>query len=247
MPGATAQIKAARALLGTSEHPPGSNHNNITVWYNAHIARIGDGAWCDMSVTKEAYDSGNEVAVVGGAGKGFAYVPAHAAWFKSKGRFHTGTSGIRAGDVVFFNWSRKKGTTSCDHVGLVEKVFSDGTFYSLEGNTSDAFRRQHRDSTYVSGYGRPAYSATSKEDPLIGLKKGDKGEAVTGLQVLLTYAGQEKVLGKVDGEYGTSTAEALRLARQSVGSEAKAGYGDKVTGWAYAQLMCAVARQQGHA
>ena len=117
-----------------------------------------------MSVTREAYASGNQDAVVGGPGKGFAYVPAHAAWFKSKGRFHTGTSGIRAGDIVFFNWSRRKGTTSCDHVGVVEKVFADGTFYSLEGNTGDAFRRQHRDSTYVSGYGRPAY--TTQEDDM---------------------------------------------------------------------------------
>src|SRR5439155_487085 len=68
-------IYAAQRLLGTTEHPPGSNHNDITVFYNQHVAKIGDGARCDMSVTEEAWHSGNEVAVLGG--KGFAFVPAH--------------------------------------------------------------------------------------------------------------------------------------------------------------------------
>ncbi|HZE29894.1 MAG TPA: CHAP domain-containing protein [Actinoallomurus sp.] len=154
---ATGMIKVGRTLLGTTEHPDGSNHAPpITTEYGF------DGAWCDMSVTYEANHSANLPAV----GGRFAYVPAHAQWFKSKGRFHSGKSGIKAGDIVFYNWSRRKGTTLCDHVGLVEKVFSDGSFYSLEGNTSDAFRRQHRDSTYVSGYGRPVYTSTTQEDDM---------------------------------------------------------------------------------
>jgi hypothetical protein len=160
-------IRAGRRYLGTTEHPPGSNYNpEIVGWYNEHIAAIGNGAWCDMSITREAHDSDNATAVCGGTGKGFAYVPSHAAWFAARGRFHTGTRGIRAGDIVFFRWDRRKGTTRCDHVGLVEKVNGDGTFYSLEGNTSDAFRRMHRDSTYVSGYGRPDYASTQEDDDM---------------------------------------------------------------------------------
>ena len=165
MPGAVAQIKAARALLGTTEHPPGSNHNDITVWYNAHIAWIGDGAWCDMSVTKEAYDSGNEAAVVGGPGKGFAYVPSHTRFFSSRGQWKYGAGDLKPGDVVFFEWGRRR-TLDADHVGLVEKVFADGRFYSLEGNISDRFQRVHRDGTYVAGRGRPAYTSTSQEDDM---------------------------------------------------------------------------------
>lgn len=90
-------------------------------------------------------------------------------------------------------------------------------------------------------------SATSEEDPLIGLKVGDEGEAVEALQVLIEYAGFGKELGPsgVDRKYGPATAEALRLVRKSVGSVAKKGYGDEVSGYAYAHLMVAVARKQG--
>jgi len=97
----------------------------------------------------------------------------------------------------------------------------------------------------------PSTGGSGKEtegvNPVIGLKKGDSGERVKALQALLEYAGFGEYLGKygVDGQYGAATAEALRQARKSVGSEAKSGYGDKVTGWAYAQLMVAVARKQG--
>ena len=238
---ATGMIKVARGLIGVHERPMGSNQAPpVTTEYGLAAA------WCDMSITYEANHSGN-LSAIGGR---FAYVPAHAQWFRSKGRFHSGTSGMKAGDIVFYNWSGRKGTTSCDHVGLCERVLGDGTFYVLEGNHNDQFERVHRDATYISGYGRPAYSGTTTGgDPVIGLKKGDQGEAVTALQVLITYAGQGKALGKsgIDGEYGDSTAEALRLVRKSVGSDAGKGYGDDVTGWAYGQLMAAVARAQGHA
>lgn len=97
----------------------------------------------------------------------------------------------------------------------------------------------------IAGGAAPGAPIT-EGDPLIGLKKGDSGEAVKALQELLKFADQEKALGKhgVDGNYGTGTAEALRLARKSVGSKASKGYGDKVTGHAYAQLIAAVARKE---
>ena len=130
----------------------------------------------------------------------------------------------------------------------------------LRGKGLGAGIRGHRDFISTSCPGEKLYalvksgglagasgkgSATVKEDPLIGLKKGDKGEAVKALQKLIDYAGRGKELGEVDGDYGSKTAEALRLVRKDMGSEAKPGYGDEVTGWAYAQLMAAVARRQG--
>ncbi|MFJ6019775.1 N-acetylmuramoyl-L-alanine amidase [Nocardiopsis alba] len=77
---------------------------------------------------------------------------------------------------------------------------------------------------------------------LIGLKIGDKGEAVKALQRLIQYAGQSIGSSGVDGHYGAGTAEGLRKARAAVGSKATSGYGDVVSGWAYAQLIAAVVR-----
>lgn len=90
----------------------------------------------------------------------------------------------------------------------------------------------------------PAAAGADGGDPLIGLKKGDEGQAVYALQALIEFAGFGEQLGGVDGKYGPGTAEALRLVRKSMGSSAKPGYGDSVTGWAYAQLLAAVARKQ---
>ncbi|ASU83591.1 MarR family transcriptional regulator [Nocardiopsis gilva YIM 90087] len=82
-------------------------------------------------------------------------------------------------------------------------------------------------------------------DDVIGLKKGDTGEHVLALQALILYAGGALPQYGADGDYGDETASALLAVRRSVGSEAKDGWGDTVTGWAYAQLMAAVARRQG--
>jgi len=98
----------------------------------------------------------------------------------------------------------------------------------------------------IAGGATPDDPTTEGNDPLIGLKKGSEGEAVKALQELIKFAGQGKHLGEagVDGKYGAGTAEGLRLARKSVGSKAEKGWGDTVTGHAYAQLIAAVARKQ---
>ncbi|RNL87490.1 N-acetylmuramoyl-L-alanine amidase [Halostreptopolyspora alba] len=121
----------------------------------------------------------------------------------------------------------------------------------------------HRDFTSTSCPGDTAYrmvqggtfarapgdsiSDTTEEDPLIGLSKGDTGEAVKALQALITYTGQELPEHGVDGDYGDETAAGLLAVRASVGSAAKPGWGDEVTGYAYAQLMRAVARAEARA
>lgn len=176
-------------------------------------------------------------------------------WFKKRGQFfRRGEKTPKPGDIVYY------GSAGQDHVGLVVSV-SGGKIHTIEGNTSKAsgfnpngggVHRKEWSLSYsrIYGYGRPAYSNTvsMEEDPLIGLKKGDKGQAVKALQELCRAAGQGATIDKhggTDGQYGDGTAEALRLVRKSVGSRAGKGFGDKVDGWAYSQLMVAVARKQG--
>jgi hypothetical protein len=163
----TGMLAEARKTIGLRESPPGSNHNTIVDWYNTHVARIGNGPWCDMAITYWAAHSGNATAV----GQ-FAYTPSHVNWFKARGRWHNGISGIRAGDIVFFDWDGGV----VDHVGVVEKVLGDGRIQTIEGNTSDVCARRIRASG-IAGYGRPAYATTTTQekdmDPSTNVKVGE--------------------------------------------------------------------------
>ncbi|MER7836623.1 peptidoglycan-binding protein [Streptomyces sp. NPDC096040] len=196
---ANGMIAAARKLLGTTEHPPGSNHNNITSWYGF------SGPWCDMSISYEAAHSDNITAVMGK----FALTTAHARAFQSHGRWHYGLGGIRPGDVVFFDFSGGRSISGIDHVGLVEAVHSNGTITTLEGNTSDAFRRRIRGRACVVGYGRPAYDGAAPMPSHDGiLRKGSTGNTVKTLQKNLNTV--QKAGLTVDGQFGAATDKAVR-------------------------------------
>jgi hypothetical protein len=75
--------------------------------------------------------------------------------------------------------------------------------------------------------------------PMLGIKKGDKGDEVELLQTLLTAAGFTVT---IDGTYGASTAAAVLALRKSVGS--KADSGDAVTPAAYEQILRVHAARQ---
>lgn len=79
------------------------------------------------------------------------------------------TSGFKRGDVVFFHWSDEPstmvpGTYVSDHVGIIEKVNSDGTITTIEGNTGSTYNgevlRRVRSLSVVSCAGRPDYSGS---------------------------------------------------------------------------------------
>lgn len=157
MGNASGMIAQARKSLGTVEHPAGSNHNYITDYYNAHFAKIGNGAWCDMSISMWANLSDN-LDAVGGA---YAYTVWHAQKFQSMGRWHSGTSGIQAGDVLFYDWNGSRNIGAIDHVGLVEYV-NGGVIHTIEGNRGDKCGRFIADKRFVVGYGRPKYTGVAK-------------------------------------------------------------------------------------
>lgn len=103
----------------------------------------------------------------------------------------------------------------------------------------------------ATGSGGGAGSDYKGGDPLIGLKKGDRGEAVKGLQVILRnckvkgvdFVDEPNKPNSIDGIYGDYVEQAVIKVRASVGS--KANYGREISGWAYAQIMTALARAQG--
>jgi peptidoglycan hydrolase-like protein with peptidoglycan-binding domain len=153
---AVAMLVANRAFLGMTESP--ANVNAITRRYNS-LYHIGTNsfAWCDATQTLAAVDSNNEMPVLGGHGKAFAYVPAHAAWFQSIGRLHWGLA-KEPGQIQFFRWAGAKQTTMCDHVGIAESInTAEKTVTFLEGNSADRDRRVVRDGKYAACYGDPNY------------------------------------------------------------------------------------------
>jgi len=153
---ALAFLIQARTYLGMGENP--ANTNDITRRYNK-LYKIGTNsfAWCDAKVTLSALDSDNEQPVLGGHGRSFAYVPAHAAWFQSIGRLHWGMA-KKPGQIQFFRWAGARKTTMCDHVGICESVNPDeGEATFLEGNSNDKDRRVVRDGSYTACYGDPDF------------------------------------------------------------------------------------------
>lgn len=211
---AAGMLAEARKLLGTGEHPPGSNHNIITEWYGL------DGPWCNMSISYEAGHSGNLPAIFGK----FAYTVFHAQAFQSHGRWHFGLGGARAGDVVFFDWSGTRKIGNIDHVGLIEAVRSDGTIVTLEGNTSDGFFRRVRNSACVVGYGRPAYDDAAPLPTSDGiLRVGSTGRAVRALQRKLNTVMSSGLA--VDGSFGLPDKAALENFQRRFGLKVDGEYG----------------------
>ncbi|MFD0902319.1 CHAP domain-containing protein [Actinomadura sediminis] len=254
---AAGMLAEARKSLGLSGRP-----NYITRDYaSRHGAAFLTAPWCDMAVTYWARRSGNADTVLPAGDR--AYTPWHAADFQKIGRWYPGTPGnvrrAKPGDIVFFDWGFSDSIGAIDHVGVVEKALPDGRLATIEGNTGDRCLRRIRSASVIAGYGRPDYSGSSsdgsasEEDPLLGLKKGDKGERVQALQEMIRAAGQGDALEPwgTDGDYGDATAEALRLVRVSVGSKAArerrdaTARGERVDAWAFQQLHSAVARNQG--
>lgn len=118
--------------LGYTEYPPNSNRTMFGQWYGHDGVK-----WCAILVSYcFAEGSGYEICKgFSGAGvqpgKGCAYVPTVLAWLKSRGL--RVVSPPAPGDIVIFSWDGK----TPQHIGMAAgTTMSDGTFPSIEGNTS---------------------------------------------------------------------------------------------------------------
>lgn len=149
--------------------------------------------------------------------------------FYNKGKLVT--KGYKVGDIVFFHWSNEKSSYvssvyTMDHVGIIEKVNSDGTYTTIEGNTGDTSNgevmRRTRYASQISCACRPAYKAeASIEFRTYSIKmskiwKGastNKPEQVMALQCLLRvkcYKGKDSKKLTLDGIFGDNTEYALK-------------------------------------
>lgn len=109
----------------------GKNYTEYGRWYGLQDM------WCAMFVSWCANVAGVSTSVV----PKHCYTPTGLQWFKDRGRAYSratvakGGYTPQAGDIIYFKSSRNNNTTN--HVGIVTK-YSNGTVYTIEGNTSSA-------------------------------------------------------------------------------------------------------------
>lgn len=217
-------------------HSAGPTSQSISSIQDFHMDNRG---WSDIGYNMLVDQDGNAYE-----GRGWLVVGAHAVGHN--------TSGI---GVCYIGQNSPSGAAksairalydqACDHAGreLAAKGHRDVNSTSCPGGNLHSWVHNGMPAD-GSGIGGGDMS-------LIGLKKGDSSdnglkEEVIGLQSMIVKAGRGDALEPhgVDGDYGDATAEALRLVRKDVGSAAKEGWGDRVSGHAYSQLLQAMVIHQ---
>lgn len=139
-------LRIARSQLG---YTATSTSGKFCDWYGLK------GYWCAMFVSWVAAQAGATAII-----PRHSYTPTGAAWFKNRGRWHSGTRGLAPGDIVYFDF----GLGRISHVGIFEG-WNRGRVVTIDGNTGAAggrsggrVLRRARAPRYVVGYGRPAYT-----------------------------------------------------------------------------------------
>lgn len=234
-------LRQMERWLGTGEP------NEIQTWYRQRngAAYGGNFAWCDATITRAAVDAGEHTAVC--LGTDYAYTVAHAQAFKEHGQWHAMTngikaSGIRRGDIVFFDWAGSSEIGTIDHVGIVTGVSADYRYvYTIEGNTANVCARRVRVVHDIAGFGRPTYKPEPKPTPTSGspststrpqvslaklvkafkVDPPKKGTPVSYplVEVVEDALVAERLLAKryADGHAGTATRSAYALYQERLG------------------------------
>jgi len=149
MPKASDILAIARAELGYTENPQGSNKTKYGVWFG-----MNGQPWCMMFVQwcfAQAGASDLLPARTASCGTMMRAAQAAGCWV---------TGDYRPGDVVIYDFP---GGAATDHTGIVESVTASGVI-AIEGNTgagNDAnggqVQRRTRSSSVIKGAVRPAY------------------------------------------------------------------------------------------
>lgn len=134
-----AVVRTARSQLGVRERP--NNRTRYGRWYG-----LDGQPWCAMFVSWVFTKAGHPLP-----GRGFAGVRAGAEAFRRRGQLHRTP---RVGDI----WLHRGPTWQQDHTGIVVAVHPDGSFTTVEGNSSNAVREVRRGRGELArsyGFGRP--------------------------------------------------------------------------------------------
>ena len=125
-PAGQAMVNLARAEIGVTEQPPGSNESpRIAQFRQATAGAPGPGPWCAYFVSWAAREAG---VPIGDAGQGFGRVDDVWAWGERSGKaIPAGSGPPQPGDLIVWD----------EHIGIVESVGADGSIHTIEGNSSN--------------------------------------------------------------------------------------------------------------
>ena len=206
-------------------------------------------AWCDcfhdwahyMAADKDLKLAEDTICQTGDYGAGCKY---SAQYYKNKGRLYKDPE---PGDQIFFYNSKRTGIA---HTGIVYAV-DDTYVYTVEGNTSSASgvvanggavekKKYKLNYKRIYRYGRPKYDpeeiTTTEEAKTVNiemrvLEKGNKGDDVLALQILLRGHNCNGNMAKtLDGKFGKNTKGAVELFQKKNGLTVDGIVGEKT--WA---------------
>jgi hypothetical protein len=138
--GAAAMVTTAKSQVGVHEGVGNSQR------YSHDLGRPSE-AWCADFVDWCAKQTGNSQII-----PQTASAPGMAQSFGT--RFTTGSSGIQAGDIVFYPGA-SNGWNGIGHVGIAVTNNTSGSWQSVEGNYGDHVALNTRSA--CQGHARPAY------------------------------------------------------------------------------------------
>lgn len=225
-------IALAKKQVGVKESPAGSNNVKYNTAYYGKAVKGSAYPWCcafiwwlfmKLDASKLFYN-----------GKKTAYCPAVVSWAKSKKIWKKNTEG-KKGDLVLFNW---RGGSTAEHIGIVIKKNSDGTYQTIEGNTSVSSNDnggtvmiRTRNKSCILGFARPKYatkdkketskhtstetskpSTTSKSIPKLAASDPVLKKGSKGTQVKYLQQDLNYVMGTklaADGDFGNGTYNTL--------------------------------------
>ena len=132
------------SLVQVALSQEGSGGETYWRWYGFD-SRV---SWCACFVSWCADQCG---LIDAGVIPKFSLCSDGVSWFAARGQLMDASFVPSPGDLIFFDWG---GDGNVDHVGIVESV-SDGTVYTVEGNSGNRVRRRDYvlGSAVIYGYG----------------------------------------------------------------------------------------------
>ena len=181
-------LNIARAEIGVKESPKNSNNVKYNTEYYGREVNSSAYAWCCVFIWWLFKQAGVSNLFCNGK------KTASCTYVKNTMKKQI-VDNAKAGDLVLFQFDKD---SAADHIGIIEKVNSDGTYTTIEGNTAigndsngGEVMRRTRKKSLVMCFIRPAYNneTTNTDSDLVTFIKGV----------------QESCGAKVDGIAGKET------------------------------------------